>query len=222
MILPFSLVNIFNWIMFILIMVSICSHAQGPVPDKKQNSKIQAMKTNFTIATTLAVVFGLGWALGLAATSLPVKELTLTFQIIFSVFVGAQGILLFLLHGARNQDIRKVWIQCFAMIGRKSRLVSMLSMTKTSSAGPESLQATRNTSGLSTLPPKKDEHPSESTTENTYSMIQPRQSSMGCSVNVAVVSAGKGDWGQSTGGLQCVTFVDGNEEEEGHIYDEAC
>ena len=50
--------------------------------------------TNFTIAARLAVVFGLGWALGLAATSLPVKELTLTF---------------FALHGVRNQDIRMLW-----------------------------------------------------------------------------------------------------------------
>ena len=75
--------------MFVLIMVSICSHTQGPVTDKKEGSKIKAMQTNFTIAGTLAVVFGLGWALGLAATSLPVKELTLALQILFSIFVSA-------------------------------------------------------------------------------------------------------------------------------------
>ena len=89
MILPISLVTIFNWIMFVLIMVSICSHTQGPVADKKEGSKVKTMQTNFTIAATLAVVFGLGWALGLAATSLPVKELTFMFQILFSIFVGA-------------------------------------------------------------------------------------------------------------------------------------
>ena len=175
------------------------------------------MKANFTIAATLAVVFGLGWALGLAATSLPVKELTLTFQILFSIFVGAQGMLLFLLHGVRNQDIRKVWMQCFTAIGRKSRLASMISSTKTSSAGPESLRATRNTSGVSTLPRKKDEHPSA--VENTYS-TQPYQSSMGSNVAMETVPASKGDWGQSAGGLQQVSFVDGDDEE--HIYDDAC
>ena len=68
---------------------------------------MKVMKTNFTIAATLAVVFGPGWALGLAATSRPVKELTLSFQILFSIFVGAQGMLIiFLLHGVRNQDVR--------------------------------------------------------------------------------------------------------------------
>ena len=216
MILPVSLVIIFNWVMFILIMVSICSHTQGPVTDKKEGSKIKAMQTNFTIAVTLSVVFGLGWALGLAATSLPVKELTLTFQILFSIFVGVQGVLLFLLHGVRNQDIRKVWIQCFAMIGQKSRLTSIISSTKTSSAGPESLRATRNTSGVSTLPRKRDE--SASTVENTYSQ-QPYQSSMGGSVAMEVLPASKGQWGQSEGGLQQVSYVDDDEE---HIYDDAC
>ena len=171
-------------------------------------------KTNFTIAATLAVVFGLGWAFGLIATSLPVKELTLTFQILFSIFVGAQGILLFLLHGVRNQDIRKVWIQCFAAIGHKSRLISVISSTKTSSAGTESLQATKNTSGVSTLPSKKDEH--QSAVENRYGK-QPYQSSMGGSIATEMVQTSKGDWGQSEGGLQ--QAVKGDEE---HIYDDAC
>ena len=203
MIVPFILVTIFNWIMFVLIMASICSHTKGPITDKKEGFRIKIMKTNFTIAAILAVVFGLGWALGLVATSLPMKELTLTFQILFSLFVGAQGLLLFLLHGLRNQDIRKAWIQCFATIGRKSHLISVISSTKT---GTESLQATRNTSGVSSLPCKKDEH--QSAIEITYS----KQSD----VAMEILPAGKGDWGQSEGDHQQVSFVSGDEE---HIYD---
>ena len=172
------------------------------------------MQTNFTIAATLAVVFGLGWALGLAATSLPVKELTLTFQILFSIFVGVQGILLFLLHGVRNKDIRNIWIQCFAAIGRKSHLASMISSTKTSSAGMETSRAAQNTDGVSTLPHKKDEH--ASTIENTYSK-HPYQSSMGDSVAMEMVPSNRDDWGQSGGDLQQYSFVDGDEE---HVYDD--
>ena len=174
------------------------------------------VKTNFTITATLAVVFGFGWALGLVATSLPEKELTLTFQILFSIFVGAQGTLLFLLQGVRNQDIRKVWIQCFAAFVRKSCLVSMISSTKTSSAGTESLRAIRNISGVSTLPCKKDEH--QSAVENTYSM-QPNRCSVGDNTATEMVQANKGDWGQSEGDPHQASFVDSNEE---HIYDDAC
>jgi hypothetical protein len=215
MILPFSLVTIFNWIMFVLIMISICGHTQAPVADKKEGSKIKTMQTHFTIAATLAVVFGLGWALGLAATSLPVKELTLTFQILFSIFVGVQGVLLFLLHGVRNQDIRKTWMKCFTAVGRKSHLASVLSSTKTSSLGQESSRATRNTSGVSNVPPKRDGYPSA--IENAYDK-QPYQSSMGGNVVMEMVPAGNSDWGQSEGALQQVSYVDSDEE---HIYDDA-
>ena len=215
MILPFSLVTVFNWIMFVLIMISICSHTQAPVASKKEGSKMKAMQTHFTIAATLAVVFGLGWALGLAATSLPVKELTLMFQILFSIFVGAQGVLLFLLHGVRNQDIRKTWIKCFNVVGRKSHIASVISSTKTSSAGQESSQATRNTSGLSSLPHKGDEYPSA--IENAYDK-QPYPGSMGGNVAMEMVPAGNSAWGQSEGGLQQVSNADSDEE---HIYDDA-
>ncbi len=202
MILPFSLVTIFNWIMFVLIMISICGHTQAPVADKKKVSKTKDMQTHFTIAATLAVVFGLGWALGLAATSLPVKELTLTFQILFSIFVGAQGVLLFLLHGVRNQDIRKTWIQCFTILSHKSWLGHVMVSTKTSLVGLGSLNANRNSSTASTLPHNNytsDEYPSA--VENTYSK-QPYQGSMGSSVAMEIVLASKGECDQSEGGLQ--------------------
>ena len=218
MILPFAIVTIFNWIMFVLIMVSIYRHTQGPVTDKnKGSSKLKALQTKFKIAVTLAVVFGLGWALGLAATSLPVKELTLTFQILFSVFVGAQGMLLFLLHGMRNQDIRTVWIQCFAAIGRKSHLANMMSSTKTSSVhhGSESLQATGSASGHGILTTSEKKR---SAMDSTYSK-EPYQSSVRGSEAIEMFPASQGDWGQSEGGLEQASFADGEKE---HVNDNSC
>ena len=41
---------------------------------------------------------------------------------------------------------------------------------------------------------------------------------MGGSVAMEMVPAGNGDWGQSKGSLQQVSFVDSDEE---HIYDDA-
>ena len=197
MILPFSLVTVFNWIMFVLIMVSICGHTQAPVADKKEGSRTKVIQTHFTIAATLAVIFGLGWSLGLAATSLPVKELTLTFQILFSIFVGAQGVLLFLLHGVRNQDIRKTWIH---IVSHKSCLAHVMRIsTKTSSVALGSLNANRNTAAASTLPRNSDKYPSA--VENTYSK-QPYQASVGNSVAMNAVLASKDEWDQSEGGLR--------------------
>ena len=135
--------------MFVIIMTSICKHAQGAITSTKETNKLESTKKHFTIAITLAVMFGLGWAFGLAATSLPIKELTFTFQILFSVFVGLQGFLIFLLHGIRNKDARKLWKQWFRIVGGKS-LFSSNTTTKTSSAGGlKSLHST-NSSGMMT------------------------------------------------------------------------
>ena len=96
-------------------------------------------------------MFGLGWTLGLAATSVPVKEFSLTFQILFSIFVGAQGVLIFLLHGVRNQDIRKLWKKWFKTVGSKSHLSTIISSFLTSEVGRAG-----GDSDLSILPSKKD------------------------------------------------------------------
>ena len=61
------------------------------------------------IALTLSVVFGLGWGLGLAATSSDIEELTFTLQLLFSIFVGSQGILIFIIYGLRSQEVHSVW-----------------------------------------------------------------------------------------------------------------
>ena len=160
MIVPFLIVTVYNWIMFVLIMVSIFGHTKRPDSGKNE-PKWKSMKTNFTIAVTLAVMFGLGWALGLAATSLPVKELTFAFQILFSIFVGAQGVLIFLFHGIRNKDIRKFWISIFP-----TSLVTSITFTTKSSTETKSQVAGGHSSGGSTLVHKKDF--SESAEQNVY------------------------------------------------------
>ena len=139
--------------MFVLIMMSICCRGLG-TDVKDTRSQIKAYKAKFIIACAaiLAVMFGLGWTLGLAATSVPVKEFSLTFQILFSIFVGAQGVLIFLLHGVRSQDVHKLWKKWFTMLGSKSHLSTFLSSFPGSEAGCTG----GDSSDLSTLQRKKD------------------------------------------------------------------
>ena len=144
-------------------MVSICKHSQGTISSTKDTSKLESLKKHFTIAITLAVVFGLGWAFGLAATSLPIKELTFTFQVLFSLFVGLQGFLIFLFHGIRNKDARNAWKRLFGIMGGNYLRVFSLntSSTKASSrgSGPQIVHVygTRASgAATSTLPYKVD------------------------------------------------------------------
>ena len=131
-ILPFGLVYIFNWIMFVIIMVSICKHNRSIEKSKGEKGTSKSGRKNLLIAVTLALVFGLGWAIGLAATSVPIREITYVFQILFCFLVGAQGVLIFLLQGVRNKDFRHFWRQIFYTVVRKTHLSSVFTTIKTS------------------------------------------------------------------------------------------
>lgn len=103
--------------MFIVIMVSLIKHSAAH-SDNTDTRKL--FKRNFIIAVGLAIVFGLGWGLGLTATSSSVEGLTLAFQIIFTIFVALQGVLIFAFHGIRNKDAKQLWKDWFSTIRTKS------------------------------------------------------------------------------------------------------
>ena len=61
------------------------------------------------IAVVLSLLFGLGWAFGLIGTSsLPQRAYTPA-QYIFSIFMGIQGVLIFILHAVRSREAREEW-----------------------------------------------------------------------------------------------------------------
>ena len=108
---PFLCLYVFDWIMFIIILVSIIRNKIKSNKDKynakKNNSKLK--NESLVMALILAVTFGLGWGFGLLATTYPHEGVTITFQIIFAILVSSQGILLFSLHVMRNVDARNIW-----------------------------------------------------------------------------------------------------------------
>ena len=79
--------------------------------DINRNKKLKELKELrklIVIGTSLSVMFGLGWAFGLLA-QIPEQVISTAAQYIFSVFIGFQGVLIFILHGLRSTDVRKQW-----------------------------------------------------------------------------------------------------------------
>lgn len=113
---PFIAVYIFDWIMFIVILTSVIRQRRNNPKKNSVQLSNKMYKQNLVIALSLSVMFGLGWGAGLLATSSPFEGVTLTLQIIFSIFVGAQGILLLILHGMRNSNVLKAWKRCFSSV----------------------------------------------------------------------------------------------------------
>ena len=136
--------------MFIFILASVIKHQSKINGQVRSNENTKVHRDNLIIALSLAAVFGLGWGFGLLTTSSSIHGLTTTFQVIFSIFVGAQGVLLFLLHGVRNSDARGVWKGWLTSFGTTTRL-SYVSSNKITAKTPESINISQ-TSGTATLP----------------------------------------------------------------------
>ena len=82
----------------------------------------------------LSFNFGLGWIFGLLVTSKIPRPLYITFLVLFSLFVGLQGVLVFILHGARNQNARKIWqmwvfVICCCQTKRDAKVLAKLTFT---------------------------------------------------------------------------------------------
>ena len=93
-------------------MISICRHMWKVTALQASTTatiNVRDLRKTFLVAMTLGIILGLGWGFGLAATSSDLVALTFTFQVIFSIFVGSQGVLIFVFHGLRNEDFRKFW-----------------------------------------------------------------------------------------------------------------
>ena len=100
LILPFFVIYVFNWIIFAVIMIKLLS--RKVINAKRATAK--SVKQNLLIAVGLSLLFGLGWGFGLTATGSGTKEATFAFQLLFSIFVGLQGVLILFFHGIRSSE----------------------------------------------------------------------------------------------------------------------
>ena len=137
-------------------MVSVIKHKRSVNTDKKNGLKEK--RDSLVIALSLAVVFGLGWGFGLLATTYPSEAVTITFQVIFSLLVASQGILLFVLHGLRNTDARGVWKSLWISFATTTRLSYVITSGKTVTSTQQSLKVYSEASATlpRTLPRKVD------------------------------------------------------------------
>lgn len=89
------------------------------------------------IAVILSLLFGLGWVFGLIGTSSLPPGVSIPAQYLFSIFIGLQGILVFILHAIRSPDSREEWkrwwysITCRAEQYRVFRTASITGTTST-------------------------------------------------------------------------------------------
>ncbi len=113
MLVPFGIIYLFNWTVFVVIMVSVVNRTRKSAKlTVKEKSNVSHAKLLVLIALGLSIVFGLGWGIGIV-TLVPniadEDDVKFAIQFFFAILVGSQGLLIFLFHGVRSKEARKEW-----------------------------------------------------------------------------------------------------------------
>ena len=137
--------------MFVLIMHSISCRHTGTKDGGKKNE----FRKNALIGLILAVTFGLGWIFGLLGTTSLPPAVSLPSVYLFTILVGTQGLLIFVLRVLRSQDVRNEWKKWFYRM--KSHKQSSHQKNKhhhMQGSGSDTLQRDRYHITSSAYPPK--------------------------------------------------------------------
>lgn len=118
MLTPFGIIYLFNWTMFVIIMISVVNRTRKTANlTVNEKSSISKAKKLVLVAAGLSIIFGLGWGIGIITliTSIADEdEVKFALEVIFSLLIGVQGVLIFVFHGVRSKEARKQWNSWFS------------------------------------------------------------------------------------------------------------
>ena len=115
MIVPFLIIYLFNWVVFIIIIVSLLRKTLQSDIKTKNNNNITFVRQQLIITITLSILLGLGWGIGLLATqdihtNKTVRDLFATLFVIITAF---HGLFIFIMHCLRSKEVRNTWKRWF-------------------------------------------------------------------------------------------------------------
>ena len=134
MIVPFLIIYLFNWVVFIIIIVSLLrKNFQTDIKTKDKNN-ITFVRQQVIITVTLSILLGLGWGIGLLATqdihtNKTVRDL---FAALFVIITAFHGLFIFIMHCLCSKEIRNTWkVWFFGVSGKDfNELASSAFFTK--------------------------------------------------------------------------------------------
>ena len=108
LLIPFGVIYIMNWVIFILIFASLLCRPNVK-KETSSSGNLHKLKENFMIALGLSLLFGMGWAIGLLATSDLPDAVRYPAEWVFTLTTAFLGVYLFILYVVRSPEARKLW-----------------------------------------------------------------------------------------------------------------
>ena len=152
MIVPFLIIYLFNWVVFIIIIVSLLRKSFQSDIKTKNNNNITFVRQQLIITVTLSILLGLGWGIGLLATqdihtNKTVRDL---FAALFVIITGFHGLFIFITHCLRSEQVRITWKRWFyGVTGKDFNELTSAIFTKQKKHVP-------GTTGSSTIRPQEE------------------------------------------------------------------
>ena len=103
---PIAVIYIFDWILYIILIYIIIKKSRKTDSNKEKRKQIRRQLIS---AMSLAVLFGLGWGVGFAATEGVPAALRLPLSIVFIFLTAFQGLFIFLFQVVYSKAVREVW-----------------------------------------------------------------------------------------------------------------
>ena len=171
LLIPFGFIYIMNWVIFILILASLLCR---PNVRKETNNSgnIRKLKENFMIALGLSLLFGMGWAVGLLASSGLPPAVRHPAEWIFTLASAFLGVYLFILYILRSAEARKFWKRLFFCLHKKKRAVSFSSSSTQTRSRLRSVSTTL-ASWRDTLMAGRSSTKTRSTQRTTHADLHP-------------------------------------------------
>ena len=106
---------------FVIIIVSLLRKNFQPEIKSKKSTNIKFVREQLIIVTTLSILFGMGWGIGLLATqdihtNKTVRDL---FAALFVIITAFHGLFIFIMHCLRSREVRNVWKRWFFNVSGK-------------------------------------------------------------------------------------------------------
>ena len=112
LIVPFGIIYIMNWVLFILILGSLLSKP-NIMKEKSSKETFHKLKENFMIALGLSALFGIGWAVGLLASSGIPSAVRIPAEWVFTLTTAFLGVYLLALYVLRSPEAHRLWKRWF-------------------------------------------------------------------------------------------------------------
>ena len=110
LLIPFGIIYIVNWIIFILIFASLLCR-RNVKNEMGGKGRLRKLKENFIIALGLSLLFGMSWAVGLLASSDLPDAVRHPAAWVFTLATAFLGVYLFILYVPRSLEARQFWKQ---------------------------------------------------------------------------------------------------------------